>query len=228
MLNMIKLDWLSMKYYWVRILLLPVVICMMGFMNEALIIPVTVYMMLSFSVNPFAVEEKGKLDNLYLTLPVTRETIVNARYGLSLILQFLGLIVGTIVTIALSAALYNKTILFEHGFRADFNTIFLIICCSLLFCAMMNLSMFPMLFKIGYAKGKAVGFYIPVIGSAVIGYGIFIAWVFNSAFHTWLLSAVGWALANTVWAAIIILAAAVFILALSYLLSQRIYAKREF
>lgn len=227
-LNMIKLDWLAMKYYWVRIIVLPVMICMMGFLNEALIIPMTIYTMLSFSVNPFAVEEKGKLDNLYLTLPVSRKTVVKARYGLSLILQFAGLIFGTIMTIAISALLYNRTILFEHSFRADFKTIFLLICTSLLFCAIMNLSMFPILFKIGYAKGKALGFYIPIFGSAIIGYGIFIAWTFSSVFHKWLLSVIGWALINTLWTAMILLAAAVFILAISYVLSQRIYAKREF
>jgi len=39
MLNMIKLDWLGMKYYWVRIIIIPLSIYFMGFFNEVLIIP---------------------------------------------------------------------------------------------------------------------------------------------------------------------------------------------
>jgi len=30
MLNMIKLDWLGMKYYWVRVIIIPLSICFMG------------------------------------------------------------------------------------------------------------------------------------------------------------------------------------------------------
>jgi hypothetical protein len=228
MLNMIKLDWLGMKYYWVRVIIVPLSICIMGFFSAALIIPFLSYFMLSFSVNPFAVEEKGKLDHLYLTLPVTRKTIVNARFGLSLIMLFAGIVFGVLLTILMSALLHGKVIFFEHNFQADFATMFLLICVSLLLYAIMNLSMFPILFKIGYAKGKALGFYIPIAVSTAILYGLFLLVIYNYSFSTWLQSLLEWSLANTVWAAMIILAASLILLSISYALSQRVYSRREF
>lgn len=229
MLSMIKLDWLGMKYYWIRIIVVPVLICFVGFFNEAFIIPALAFVMLSFSVNPFAVEEKGKLDNLYLTLPVTRKTIVNARFGLSLIMQVTGLVVGTVVTLGLSTLLYRQTFIgLEHTFKADFVTVFMIICSSLLFYAIMNLSMFPVLFKIGYAKGKALGFYIPIGVSVVIIYGVYLGWLYNNNFNKWLLSALEWSLDHTIGVSLILLAAAALVLAVSYVLSHKVYAKREF
>jgi ABC-type transport system involved in multi-copper enzyme maturation permease subunit len=176
---MIKLDWLGMKYYWVRIIIIPLSICLMGFFSEALIIPFLSFFMLSFSVNPFAVEEKGKLDNLYLTLPVTRKTIVNARFGLSLIMLFAGIVFGVLLTILMSALLYGQTIFFVHSFQADLTTMFLRICVSLLLYAIMNLSMFPILFKIGYAEGKALGFYVPVGVSLAVTYFFVFLWNYN-------------------------------------------------
>jgi ABC-type transport system involved in multi-copper enzyme maturation permease subunit len=228
MFNMIKLDWLGMKYYWVRIIIIPLSICIMGFFSEAIIIPLLSFFMLSFSVNPFAVEEKGKLDHLYLTLPVTRKTIVNARLGLSLIMLFAGIVFGVFLTILMSALLYGKTIIFEHTFQADFATMFLLICVSLLLYAIMNLSIFPILFKIGYAKGKALGFYIPVgVSMAVIYFFIFL-WNYNNSIRGVLVSAFEWSLANTVWAALIILAASLIFFSISYALSQKVYSRREF
>jgi len=228
MLNMIKLDWLGMKYYHVRIIILPLMIVFMGFFNELFVIPVIAFMMLSFSVNPFAVEEKGKLDNLYLTLPVTRNDIVNARFGLSLIMEFAGLAVGTVVTIIMSSLLYGRTIGFEHTFKADFNSVFLLICSSLLFYAIMNLSMFPILFKIGYAKGKTLGFFIPLGISIVLIYAVFFAVMFSDSVREFGVTALEWSLNNTILTAVIMLGAAALILAISYMLSRRLYAKREF
>jgi len=228
MLNMIKLDWLGMKVYQKRIVIIPLAIALYGFFSAAILIPFMAFMMLSFSVNPFAVEEKGKLDNLYLTLPVARQTIVNARFVLSLIMQLAGFILGTAATVIYSAALYGKTIFGTYTFKADFDTMLLIICASLLFYAIMNLSIFPILFKIGYAKGKALGFYIPIGAVTAAVVVLYMVWFLNEGFGIWLLLVLEWAFANTVWVAVMMLAAAVLILALSYALSQRVYAKREF
>ena len=228
MLNMIKLDWLGMKYYQKRIFIMPLFIFLYGFLSEAFIVLFMSYLTLVFSVNPFAVEEKGKLDNLYLTLPVTRKTIVRARFGLSLIMQFAGLIVGIIVTIIYARLLYGREVIYTHTFKANFDTMFLTVCTSLLFYAVMNLSIFPILFKLGYAKGKAVGFFMPVAGICAAIIFIFTLWQFKGAFRAFILSAHKWALANAVITAVLMLAAAALILAFSYTLSYKVYAKREF
>ena len=104
----------------------------------------------------------------------------------------------------------------------------LIICGSLLLYAIMNLSSFPLLFKIGYARGRGLGFYVPVSVFVVIVTAVYLLWYFNNAFYSFLLSAVGWAFNNTILTSVFMLAGAVIILALSYGLSQKVYAKREF
>jgi len=229
MLNMIKLDWIGMKCYHKRFIIIPCAILLYGFFLAPIIIPFMAFFMLSFSVNPFAVEEKGKLDNLYLTLPVTRRMIVNARYGLSLFMQFIGFTTGTVVTIIYAKLLYGRTTFgITHSFNAGFSEMFLIICGSLLLYAIMNLSSFPVLFKIGYAKGRGLGFYVPAIGFAVVVSTVYILWYVNDTFQKFVSSAVEWAFANTVWTAALLLAGAVLILALSYMISQKVYATREF
>ena len=230
MLNMIKLDWLGMKCYQKRFVILPLTICAYGLLHEAVILLFTVFLVNSFSTNPFAVEEKGQLDHLYLTLPVTRAKIVNARFGLALIMQAVGLVIGTALTLVYSALLYGRTVLyvFPHNFKADFDTMFLLISGCLLFFAVMNLSTFPVLFKIGYAKGKLLGLVIPVVAASAIG-GVFVTmWNVNAAFQGWVSSVLAWAFAHTVAAAAVALAAAAAVLALSYGLSRWFFAKREF
>ena len=229
MLNMIKLDWLSMKCYHKRFVIIPITILAYGLLHEAVIILFMVFLVHSFSVNPFAVEEKGKLDNLYLTLPVTRKNIVNARFSLALMMQFAGLILGSAVTLIYSALFYGKTVLyvFLHNFKPDFASMFLIISGSLCFYAVMNLSTFPMLFKIGYAKGKMIGFIIPLVAASAMGGVTVTLWNVSAGFKQTASAVIEWSFANTVLAAAVILFAAVLLFAVSYVLSQRAYAKRE-
>ena len=228
MYNMIKLDWLGMKCYHKRFVIIPLTIALYGFFHVAVIIPMLAYMFFSFSVNPFAVEEKGKLDNLYLTLPVTRKSIVKARFALSFIMQLAGILSGTILTLVLSALFYGRTVIYPRTFDATLPIMMLIICGSLLFYAILNISTFPILFKIGYAKGKLIGFIIPIgIASAIIA-TLFILWSTVPAFQAWILSAFTWASDNALLVATIMLALSALLLIVSYLLSQRLFAKREF
>ncbi|MCL2030074.1 MAG: ABC-2 transporter permease [Oscillospiraceae bacterium] len=228
MLNMIKLDWLGMKVYHRRFMIIPLAISLYGFFHVAVIIPMLVYMFFSFSVNPFAVEEKGKLDNLYLTLPVTRRSIVKARFGLSLLMLSIGLAAGIILTVTLSALFYGRTIIYPRTFHADFPAMLLIICASVLFYAILNLSTFPTLFKLGYAKGKLIGFILPIGFVSVVIAALFVLWSAVDTFQEWLMSAVAWASGNAVLVAVIMSAASALLLAVSYALSQKVYAQREF
>jgi ABC-2 type transport system permease protein len=227
MLNMIKLDWLSMKCYWLRIIIVPIVITVYGVVGEFLIIPFISFMMLSFSVNPFAVEEKGKLDNLYLTLPITRKTIVNTRYALSLIMQFVGLLFGVIMTIFMSLILKGKEIFYVHNFNADVKAIALLVSVSLLLYSILNLSMFPTLFKIGYAKGKAIGFYIPIVAVSIAIFALYFLWYLNDNFQQSLIKAIEWSYNNPLLISGILVIASGVMLAISYKLSLLFYSKRD-
>jgi len=228
MLNMIKLDWLGMKVYRKRVIVIPLVLLLYGLFHEAFVLPFVVFSTFAFSANPFAVEEKGKLDHLYLTLPVTRKSVVKARYGLSFIMLFLGLTLGTISTVAWSAVLYGRTVMYPRVFQAGINSLFLLICSSLLLYAIMNLSMFPILFKKGYAKGKMIGYIIPLIVLSALGAASGVLSGIHEPFRMFMLSVLAWAFDNTLLMSSMLLTAAVLIVALSYLLSHKAYAKREF
>jgi magnesium-transporting ATPase (P-type) len=141
---------------------------------------------------------------------------------------FAGIVFGIFLTILMSALLYGKIVFYEHTFQADFATMFLLICVSLLLYAIMNLSMFPILFKIGYARGKALGFYIPVGVSMVVIYFSIFLWNYNDSIRGRLISVFEWSLANTIWAVVIIVAVSVIFFSISYALSQRVFSKREF
>jgi len=228
MLNMVKLDWLGMKFYQKRVIILPFIICLYGVFFEPIIIPLISYSMLIFSTNPFAVEEKGRLDNLYMTLPVTRKSIVKSRFCLSLIMQFLGIVLATIATVTLSRILNGDEAFVTHYFYADFKNTFLLVCGSLLFYAIMNLSMFPFLFKIGYSKGKIFGFVIPIAVMTLVIAASIILWQHCEPFHLAVVKIVNLALADSVLTAAIVLVLAALVLWLSYALSVRAYEKREF
>ena len=94
---MIALDWRAMKYYQIRLLLLPVFVFIFGVYSPLTVIPMSVFLSLNFSLNPFAVEEKGELNNLYLTLPVRRKSIVAGRYILSIIMLLCGIAIGILI-----------------------------------------------------------------------------------------------------------------------------------
>jgi ABC-type Na+ efflux pump permease subunit len=104
----------------------------------------------------------------------------------------------------------------------------MILCVSLLVCAVLNLSMFPIMFKVGYLKGRMWGLYLPVIvvGSLIVAFWLLC--VNNGSVQAWVDQAEIWVAGSATWIAIIFLAIAALLLALSYTLSCRIYAKRDF
>ena len=70
MKRMAMIDWNAMKCFHLRLFLLPIISLAAGFISALLVVPTNVFLFLFFSVNTFAVEEKGDLNNLYLTCPV--------------------------------------------------------------------------------------------------------------------------------------------------------------
>ena len=90
MLKMLRLNWSAMKCYRIRFLMIPVCLFVMGCLSPIFLVPMGAFLLFSFSLNPFAVEEKGDLNRLYLTLPVDRRSVVLGRYVLSFLLFAVG------------------------------------------------------------------------------------------------------------------------------------------
>jgi hypothetical protein len=225
---MIRFDWIGMKYYQKRAFLIPVFAIGVSLLFPIAAIPYMVFGMLSFSVNPFAVEEKGKLDQLYLTLPVDRRTIVRARFGLSFLMVAFGLLIGVLLTFLLTTLESIMPLPILHTIDLTFRNLFLLLCASLLMYAILNLSMFPFLFKIGYVKGKVVGFYLPIIAFLIIFYVVFMLAILNPPFSHFMMQGLQWVMQHILLTSLLMLGAAAAILLLSYHLSLYLYRKREF
>ena len=220
MLNMLKLDWLAMKVYRKRILLIPLLSLVFGWQHSLLVVPACVFMMLNYSTNPFAVEDKGSLNNLYLTLPIKRSAIVTGRYALSLMMLLLGLAFGFAFTPIVNLYSMSKFYIGVKGYAV-------IAAVSYLIYAMANVFMLPILFKLGYAKGKMWGYFLPsLVYGLIIGAYFFVSYLPGNELLT--INLIVYASENMILVCGTIAVLATALLALSYRLSQKVYAKREF
>ena len=158
-IKMIKTDWLAIKIYHWRLIVMAATIVLLAAVGLSMaIIPIAAYMAVSFSVNTFAVEEKGKLDSLYLTLPLSRKDIVRGRF------VFMGaaLLTGLSVSgVAITISLPNMQL---GDLYMGVTPSAIALMCSLGFAGggFISLCMYPALFRLGYEKGKIWGFYLPI------------------------------------------------------------------
>lgn len=219
MFKMLKLDWSAMKGFHMYILLPLIALLVTGGYSSIYLVPLGVFLLFSFSVNTFAAEEKGDLNRLYLTLPIKRSQVVAGRYLMAFILYLAGVLTG--LALMPLANLYSMS-----RWYPDLKWILAIVSSSFLLFALMTLAMYPILFKLGYQKGKLWGYYIPaflvcLVYGAVMGYETVTGGTF---LHELLLYASEHVL--IVSGGIFGLGAAV--LAVSVLLSMGIYSRREF
>ncbi|MDD4295816.1 MAG: ABC-2 transporter permease [Ruminiclostridium sp.] len=218
--KMIALDWRAMKFYQIRLLLLPVFVFILGFYSPLTVIPMSIILSLSFSVNPFAVEEKGALDNLYLTLPVRRKSIVAGRYMLSIIMLLCGIAIGILIMPLANKFSISKWFIGMEGFMV-------VISLSYLLYAILNLFMFPILFRLGYHKGKFWGFYLPMIFFALL-FGVYSGITQLPGNKTLTIDFIVYASENLLMVSGSIVVLATILLILSYLISLKLYSKRDF
>ena len=94
-----------------------------------------------------------------------------------------------------------------------------------LFYALLSLSMYPVLFKLGYQKGKIWGFYIPAALTTLIYIIVLEYDIYTEGFLTNLLS---YASDHLLTAVSMIIGLGAGILAISCLLSIKTYSRRDF
>lgn len=219
MLRILKLDWSAMKCYRIKFLLIPMVLLAIGGISSIYLVPLGVVLLFSFSVNLFAVEEKGDLNRLYLTLPLERSRMVTGRYLLSLLLFLTGALLGFALMPLANLFALSK-------WYPDWKWALALGSFGFLINALMSLSMYPVLFKLGYHKGKIWGYYVPfilisLIYLAIIEYDM----VAGGTFITGLLLYASEHILS-VSGGILLLGAMIWVV--SWRLSVRIYARREF
>ena len=220
MLRMLRLNWSAMKCYRVRFLIIPVCLFVIGWFSSIFLVPMGAFLLFSFSLNPFAVEEKGDLNRLYLTLPVDRQAIVSGRFLLSFLLFGAGVLLGLAMMPLTNLVSFSK-------WYPDFKWSLALIAFSFLFYGIMSLAMYPLLFKMGYQKGKIWGYYVPavlicLIYIAVMEYDILVG---NGTF---ILNLLVYASEHILAVSGGMFAMGGILSALSYFLSLRLYGRREF
>ena len=220
MKRMAMIDWNAMKCFHLRLFLLPIISLAAGFISALLVVPTNVFMFLFFSVNTFAVEEKGDLNKLYLTLPVKRSAVVAGRYVLSICMGLAGLVTG--IPLAILADRFSLS-----HYYGPIGWFLPVVTISYLLFSIFNLCMFPILFKMGYSKGKFWGMLVPIALFAAL-YG---AWVIVSSLpgnEYLLFNALEYASKNMFLVNVGIIFVATLVLLCSFLLSKNLYSNREF
>lgn len=220
MLNMIKMDWTAMKYYQKRVFVVFICLFIIGYVSPIYLVPSAVLFSFAFSLNPFAVEEQGDLSRLYLTLPVKRNRVVAGRYALSLIMVLCGILLGFLCMPAANRISFSKWYPSPEWALA-------IAAFCILFYALMNIFMYPLLFKLGYHKGKFWGMYVP-LGVFIIAYAIFLAYSRIPGNEKLIFNMLVYASEHMLLISGGMLALAAVLLAVSYRLSLKAYLKREF
>ena len=209
-----------MKCFHMRVFLLPVISLAAGFITALLVVPTNVFMFLFFSINTFAVEEKGDLNKLYLTLPIKRSSVVAGRYVLSICMGLFGLVTG--IPLAILADRFSLS-----HYYGPLGWFLPVVTISYLLFSIFNLCMFPILFKLGYSKGKFWGMLVPISLFAVL-YGV---WVIISSLpgnEYLLFNALEYASKNMFLVNGGIIAVATLILLFSFFLSKKLYSNRDF
>lgn len=219
MIKMMKLDWSAIRCYHVRLLIIPAALLLLGWFSTIILVPTAVFMTFSFSVNFFFIEEREDLNRLYLTLPIERSQVVFGRYLLSFVLFAAGIL--------LSLALMPLVNLFSLSkWYPDIKWNLALVVSGFFLYAFLSLFMYPLLFKLGYQKGKIWGYYIPtaivcLLYLAIVEYDI----ATNGRLLYRLLV---YAAEHIFTVTGRMLGFGAVILAVSCLLSVKLYSKREF
>ncbi len=216
--NVVRIDILTVKPYMKLFLFLIAVGLMFGMGNrEPYMIPPMFMIWASFFVAyPFSIGEKNSLDKLYGTFALKRKDIVAGRYIFSLFAAVLSMIFA-ILSVYASSVYIKKDI--------EIEALSFVICFGFLMFAAVISFQIPMYFKVGYTKAKILT-YLPLM---LIGFvASMISFISSDSTVGRLFSDIGKFLEEKTYIAyVMFLGASIMIVYISYLISRRIYEKKD-
>ena len=162
----------------------------------------------------------GDLNRFYLTLPLKRRMVGGGLYALSFVLYVGGVLLGT--ALMPLANLYSLS-----KWYPDFSWMLALLSFSFLLYSLMSLAMYPVLFRLGYQKGKMWGYYVPAIAICLI-YCAVVEYDTIVRGGTLVLDLLVYASEHMLAVSGGMLALGAVLLGGSYLLSVRWYERREF
>ena len=210
MLGFIKKDLLVMKNNLKYFLLMILVFAF--FSRESNIIYfIPIFISIMIFITTFSYDDYNKWNTYAITLPLSREKIVLAKYLTSLLLM-----VGTVlITFLLSFVI--DTI--NHSF--DFDEVFPMIFGGLFALVLLQSFMYPLIYKFGTEKGR-IGLFVGVFAvSGLVGYLVNHVKIDTTAFT-------GFIQFFNQYGILLLSIAMVILFVGSYFVSKRIYLKKEF
>lgn len=176
------------------------------------IIPFFLVMM---TISTFNYDEFNNWNSYCLTLPISRKKIVQSKYLFTIFLAIVGIILTAIIIITFKSI--NQSLNLEEqisNFCGSFFAVSLII--SILY---------PLIYKFGSEKGRIFIFVIVLIVSIIIGIIFSLLEQLSINYHS-LLSSLN--SLNYIQISLFMLVISIITIIISYLISLRIYQKKEF
>lgn len=210
MLGFIKKDLLVMKNNLKYFLLMILVFAF--FSRESNIIYfIPIFISIMIFITTFSYDDYNKWNTYAITLPLSREKIVLAKYLTSLLLM-----VGTVlITFLLSFVI--DTI--NHSF--DFDEVFPMIFGGLFALVLLQSFMYPLIYQFGTEKGR-IGLFVGVFAvSGLVGYLVNHVKIDTTAFT-------GFIQFFNQYGILLLSIVMVILFVGSYFVSKRIYLKKEF
>jgi ABC-type transport system involved in multi-copper enzyme maturation permease subunit len=173
----------------------------------------------------FMIEEKDNLQLFYLSLPLSRKSIVKGRFAFMFSFVFILMILSSILSYFFTTPL----LLGDTFYVVSFSFVIALAGISFASGGLFCIFMYPIMFRYGYEKGKIFGFIIPtILGGGIIG-GLM---VYATKDLDKTIKFISYASENLQTALAIVTLIALVVGSLlyfsAYCLSQKFYARRSF
>lgn len=209
MLGLIKKDLLMIKGNLRHVLLFLIVFIIISLQENNIIVIVPVFVSMMIFITTFSYDEYNKWEAYAITLPILRKNIVKSKYIASIILWLIALLVTAVIVVVMG--LFEQNLNYSEMFSMILGCIFAIV--------LLEAFMFPLIFKFGVEKGR-IGVFVGVfVIAALLGF------VFTGID---LENATGMINFFNKYYYLILPLVSIVVLIISYLISKRIYLKKEF
>ena len=216
-MKLMRFYWLSTKTYRLELFIFPPCFLFIALsFNPLFIMPFAALFIVSVCIGFFVVEKKDSV-TLFLGFPVKRNQMVLGKYALSFIL-----LIGCILLCIIIMPLAN--IILSNDWNLYFDMMLATIMVSLLFYSISCLLCFPFAMRIAAASSPALVYIILI---PMVIFGFFYGFTF-ARYEENILELYAYASANSLVVNGIMFTLAVLIHFASYVLSVKIYEKRDF
>lgn len=215
--GLIVKDILQLKSYWKSLVLIAVIFILSAIPQDegqgsiAVMLPIMMALGFGmFSIASFNYDEASKADRYILTMPVNRKNIVLAKYILTFSATAIGTVVGIIISLGILTSIQTASLEMSELLVGAIGGMFGI--------GLIQSIQMPCIYKMGAEKGRIFAILIAMVAGIFAGSFAFINVHSGTEFSTTLDLAVVGAILSV---------AIIIIYFISYLISCRIFEKKE-